>query len=326
MGLSEYNYAMRIFLACPAPPKSLKGNRVTAARWAAILQQLGHRVTLGRDYDGQPCDLLIALHARKSYPAIAHFRKASSQGPLIVALTGTDLYRDIRTSKKAQRSLELADRLVLLQPRGTDELAPHLRPRARVIFQSAEPVPLARKRGPTLEIIVLGHLRWEKDPFRAALALRLLPPEVPIRVTHLGEALSEAMAQRARQLMEKEPRYRWLGEVSRARAWKRLAASDLMVLSSRMEGGANVLSEAIAHGVPVLASRIPGNVGILGGRYPGYYPVGDTVQLAWLLNGALQNLKFYHRLREWCVRLQPLVEPEREREGWRQLLAELAPR
>ena len=42
--------------------------------------------------------------------------------PLVVALTGTDLYGDIHTSPEAQTSLDLATRLVVLQPMGIREL------------------------------------------------------------------------------------------------------------------------------------------------------------------------------------------------------------
>src|SRR5215469_13602006 len=96
---------MNIFMACPASARSRKGNRVTAVRWARILKSLGHRLTIGQEYPGTSCDLLVALHARRSYDAVRTFRRAYPQRPLIVALTGTDLYRDIRTSKRAQMSL-----------------------------------------------------------------------------------------------------------------------------------------------------------------------------------------------------------------------------
>src|SRR5438270_9091003 len=99
---------MKIFMACPAPPHSRKGNRVTAVRWARFLKELGHRPTIGQEYEGAPCDLLVALHARRSYPAVAAFRRLHPHQPLVVALTGTDLYRDLRTSRRARRSLELA--------------------------------------------------------------------------------------------------------------------------------------------------------------------------------------------------------------------------
>src|SRR5262245_31583990 len=107
---------MKVFLACPAPPGSQKGNRVTGERWAELLKSLGHRLVVGARYAGQACDAFIAVHARRSYEAIRSYRRHNPRGPLVVALAGTDLYRDIRTSKKAKKSLDLADRLVVLQP------------------------------------------------------------------------------------------------------------------------------------------------------------------------------------------------------------------
>jgi putative glycosyltransferase (TIGR04348 family) len=315
---------MRIFMACPAPPHSRKGNRVTAVRWARLLRSLGHRLTIGQEYDETPCALCIALHARRSHPAVVQYRRRYPAGPLVVALTGTDLYRDIRTSRLAQESLELADRLLVLQPKGRAELPPRLRRKVRVIYQSAEPtdVPMV-KNHPFFAACILGHLRPEKDPFRAALALRLLPADFPLRVVHAGAALDADLAGRARALAAQDPRYRWIGEVPRWQARRLLARSRLMVLSSRMEGGANVISEALVDGVPVLASRIPGSEGMLGERYPGFYPVGDTDALAQLLYRAVSDPEYYKRLKKWCDRLAPRFEPARERAAWKRLLQEL---
>src|SRR5262249_51871745 len=167
---------MRIFMACPAPANSRKGNRVTAARWARILKQLGHQVEIDRRYDFRPCDLLVALHARKSVESVQRYRLGNPNAPLIVALTGTDLYRDIRTNWRAKYALELADRLIVLQPRGVDELPSRMHPKTRVIYQSVEPIADAPAQSEkTFDVCVLGHLRAEKDPLRTALALRLLP-------------------------------------------------------------------------------------------------------------------------------------------------------
>jgi putative glycosyltransferase (TIGR04348 family) len=268
---------------------------------------------------------MIALHARRSYPAIVAYRRAHPHGPLIVALTGTDLYRDIYTSRHAQQSLEWADRLIVLQPCGRDELPPRLRSKVCVLFQSTSPTPhVAAKRSSTFDVCVLGHLRYEKDPFRAALALRLIPRALNVRVLHAGKALSETMALRARARMATDPRYHWLGEVSPPRARRLLARSRLLILSSRMEGGANVISEAIVDGVPVLASRISGSVGVLGARYPGFFPVGDTAALACLLKRAISDSSFYERLRRWCKDLKPLFDPARERNNWSNLLTGFA--
>jgi putative glycosyltransferase (TIGR04348 family) len=316
---------MRICIACPAPPRSRKGNRVTALRWARILNRLGHRVTIGPADEAPACDLLVALHARRSYEAARQFRQRYPQRPLLVALTGTDLYRDIRTSRHAQQSLEMADRLLVLQPCARAELPAPLQAKVRVLYQSVRPTPGPHRKSRRFFVIsVLGHLRYEKDPFRAALALRLLQGHGHLLILQAGQALSPGMEQRARALAARDTRYRWVGEVPRYRARRLLARSDLLVLSSRMEGGANVISEAVVDGVPVLASRIPGSVGLLGERYPGYFPVGDTRALAGLLARAASDTAFYHSLETWCRKLASLFRPARERAAWRDLLGEFA--
>ena len=167
---------MTICLITPAPAGSRHGNRWTAVRWARMLRELGHRVVIEEEYKGRRCDALVALHARRSFPSIERYRRERPEAPLIVALTGTDLYRDIRTNPQAQRSLAMASRLVVLQPLGVRELPPRLRSRARVIIQSAErPGGVASPRKDVFAVCVTGHLRPVKDPFRAAQAARLLP-------------------------------------------------------------------------------------------------------------------------------------------------------
>jgi glycosyltransferase involved in cell wall biosynthesis len=96
------------------------------------------------------------------------------------------------------------------------------------------------------------------------------------------------------------------------------------VLSSRLEGGANVLSEAIMNSVPVIASRIPGSVGILGASYPGYFTVGDTRELTRLLIRAETEPDFLALLRSQGDRLVRLFEPAREQRAWEDLLGEIA--
>jgi putative glycosyltransferase (TIGR04348 family) len=315
---------MKIIIVTPAPPGSRKGNRVTALRWARHLRHFGHRVAIRQHYQGESCGLLIALHARRSFAAADCFRKRFPDRPLVLALTGTDLYGDIHTDRRARLALEMASRLIVLQPLGIEELPAHLRPKARVIYQSlTAPRPTGPRRG-VFEICVLGHLREVKDPFRAAAAARLLAEESRARVLHLGGALSASMARRAKKETETNPRYRWLGDVPRWRALRLLARCRLLVQSSLVEGGANSLSEAIAAGVPVLSSRIAGSVGILGADYPGYFPVGDTEALALLIQRAESNADFYRTLKTWCGRLKGLVAPAAERASWRRLLSEIA--
>jgi putative glycosyltransferase (TIGR04348 family) len=315
---------MNITIVTPAPPGSRKGNRITALRWARLLRQLGHRVAVRLEYRGERCDVLIALHARRSFDAVEAFRRSHPEGPVAVALTGTDLYEDIHADPTALRSLELSSRLILLQPLGIEELPQHLRSKARVIYQSAEaPRGVSPPCEEWFEVCVLGHLRPVKDPFRTALAARLLPPSARVRVLHVGAALSADMEEQARAESAVNPRYRWMGELPRWKALRILRRCRLLVLTSRMEGGANVISEAIAAGVPVLSSRIAGSVGLLGADYPGYFSVGDTEALAVLLSRAENDAAFLKALKARCRRLRPLFEPARERQSWKSLLREL---
>lgn len=316
---------MNISLITPAEARSRKGNRVTAIRWARILRGLGHRVAIEQEYHGQRSDLMVALHARRSHESIARFRRQHPTRPLVLALTGTDLYGDIHSDALAQQSLELASRLVTLQPLGIAELPEHLREKTRVLYQSAtKPAGDFSPKHDVFEICVLGHLRPVKDPFRTALAARLLPASSRIQVLHLGAALEPEMQRQAHAEMAANPRYRWLGEVPRWKALRVLARSRLLVLTSLLEGGANVVTEAIAVAVPVISSRISGSIGLLGPDYAGYFPVGDTKALASLLERVERDTAFYDLLKTGCERLQPLVSPERERQSWECLLQELA--
>jgi glycosyltransferase involved in cell wall biosynthesis len=131
------------------------------------------------------------------------------------------------------------------------------------------------------------------------------------------------MADEARRWMAREPRYRWMGDVPHAEAQRRMARSHVMVISSRMEGGANVVSEALAAGVPVIASRVPGNVGMLGRDYAGYFVVENEQSLARLLWRAESDTAFYRRLKRQCAARRTLVTPQREARSLKRLLNEL---
>ena len=315
---------MRLLIVTPAPKGSRKGNRITADRWARLLRKLGHRVATADSFRDQPCDVVIGLHARKSAVSIRRFRARRPDGRLVVVLTGTDLYHDLPRSRAAQRSIALADRIVVLQARAVDALPRGLRAKARVIVQSAVgPKSRPARRADAFEVCVVGHLRPVKDPFRTALATRNLPPKSQIIVWHLGAALSPEMARRARAEMLRNPRYRWLGDVPHAQALRVLARSRLLVNSSKMEGGANAICEALACGVPVLSSRIDGSIGLLGEDYPGYFHFGDTLGLASLLSRFEMDAVFRKQLQSRCRELARIVEPRRELAAWRRLLTEL---
>ena len=306
----------------PAAPKSRSGNRATAVRWARILLDLGHHVTLSVNYDGTPYDLMVALHAWRSAHAIARFDALFPDRPLIVALTGTDLYRFIHSHpKETLESIRIADRLVVLHELAHEAIPRADRPKVHVIYQSAIPLPQGRtpvKR--SFDVCVVGHLREEKDPFRTALAARDLPTVSRIRVLHYGKAHNEQWARLARQEMVQNPRYHWFGELPHWQIRQAYSRCRVMVLSSIMEGGANVISEALVAGLPVIASDIAGSIGLLGREYPGYYPVEDTNGLRHRLEQAEKDSTFLHELNIHCQKRASLFTPARELELWRALL------
>jgi putative glycosyltransferase (TIGR04348 family) len=316
---------VKITLVTPAPPQIHTGNRTTADRWARLLRELRNEVNIQRDWNGEQCDLLIALHARRSFPAIQRFREKHRRAPLILALTGTDVYGDLEKDVEAKRSVELASRIVVLQELAVEALPESARRKVRVIYQSAEQPsksPPREERG--FQVCVLAHLRSVKDPLRAAYAVREVPASSRILVKHAGAALDPEFERQMEAEQRTNPRYRWLGPLTHKNAVDLLARSHLLAITSYLEGGANVVSEAIAVSTPVISSLIPGSVGILGKDYPGYFPPGDSSALGRQLRRAESDDGFYRDLQQWVARLHPLVSATRERGTWGALLAELS--
>lgn len=317
---------MRISLITPAGKQSRAGNRTTAVRWARILREFGYRVTVAVEYDGSEADSMVALHAWRSATSIARFREAHPNRPLIVALTGTDVYRFLLSDPEMTlQSMDAADALVGLHDLVHEAIPERFAGKLHTIYQSAEPLPGTRSPSQrNFDICVVGHLREEKDSLRAAYAVRDLPETSRLRVVHLGKAHDARWARMARDEMARNPRYRWLGEVPGWRVRREFRKTRLMVLSSIMEGGANVISEAVVAGVPVIASEIPGSVGLLGPRYPGFYAVEDTGALRALLRRAESDADFLHVLARHAAKRAPRFRPEAEREGWRKVLRAVA--
>src|SRR5205814_10706210 len=74
---------MRIALVTPAGARARNGNRHTALRWAAFLRAAGHRVAVSTQWPGSDADLLLALHARRSYDSIWRFAASYPQRRLL---------------------------------------------------------------------------------------------------------------------------------------------------------------------------------------------------------------------------------------------------
>ena len=308
----------------PARPASRSGNRATATRWATILKKLEHKVLIANEYNGEAADAMIALHAWRSAEAINRFAQQYPAKPLIVALTGTDAYRFIHShADTTLRSIHQAHWLVGLHDLITDILPPDQRDKLHVIHQSAKPVIKRKPYTRYFHVSIMGHLRDEKDPLRPALAARCLPAGSRIQIHQYGKAHNEDWAAQAQKEEQENPRYHWHGEHPHYHIRRVYQRTNLLVLPSRMEGGANVISEALMADVPVIASAIPGSIGLLGNDYPGYYPVEDEQALSQVLYRCETDSSFYQHLINACRNRRHLFSEANEIEGWRQLLKKI---
>ena len=255
---------------------------------------------------------MIALHARRSAASIQAWAEAHPHKPLIVVLTGTDLYRDIHADAEARRSLQLASTLVVLQAAGIGALPAEFHARTRVIYQSAPALRPIVKPTSSFTALMVGHLRDEKDPL-TFLQAAALPSAPHVRFRLIGSALDEALAAAAQQSESETPRFRWLGALPRPQTRQHIKRAHVLVNCSRMEGGAHVILEAVQSGTAVLASRISGNVGMLGSDYAGYFDVGNAAQLALLVERCASDAPFMQRLADQCARRAALFEPREEK-------------
>lgn len=305
-----------------ATPLNIRnGNAVTSERWRNFFRELGHRVSSSREPGNGYCDILVAFNASKNRQAIQEASKIGNAGRIVICLTGTDLYVDLKKDPAVLDVLHLADRLVVLQPMALRELPPSLQRKTVVIHQSAlRPGFQVSKDPGHFDVCVIAHLREVKDPLRAAKAARLLPARSRIRVSLIGAALSDELADEARREEEENPRFHWLGELDGDNTAINLLRSRLMVISSLHEGGANVISEAVVSGIPVIGSDIPCTRGLLGDDYPGLFPARDSAKLAELLFRAETDTAYYDMLAARCSREAHKFAPSREKEQLKLLL------
>ena len=316
----------RVLIISPALANANNGNWQTARRWSSMLHPAFH-TTIAQAWNGEPFDVMVALHARRSADSIAAWAKAQGVSAearrLAVVLTGTDLYRDIQTDPAAQASLRLAQRLVVLQECGPGALPVALRRKAQVIFQSVTTRQAVVKPQRHLRALMVGHLRDEKSPQTLFAAARLLKDRHDILIDHIGEPLDAALGEQARATAAACPGYRWLGGLPHEATRRHIQRAHLLVHASKMEGGAHVVMEAVCSATPVLASRIAGNVGMLGNDYPGYFAHGDAQALADLLVRCRAHDLLYPQLQGHCAQRAPLFAPETEQTALLKLVHEL---
>lgn len=310
-----------ILIVTPYAAAANNGNVRTAERWASLLSP-DYRVIVRTPTEGLvDADLLVSLHARRSHPALLEWRGRNGDKPAIVALTGTDLYHDIPVHDPAAlESLQLADRLIVLQARGIAALPAECRAKATAVYQSARALPPYRKSPRRLRVLFVGHLREEKDPFTFIRAAALLRDRPAVEFLLVGGVRDPALEQPLRALLDDAPNLRLLGALAHEATRQRIRRAHLLVVPSRMEGGANVIVEAVVSGTPVLASDCDGNIGMLGEDYAGYFPVRDPRALARLILRCRNDANFYLHLTKQCEARSPHFTAEAERRGLRAVI------
>ena len=93
----------------PTRDNVVTGNYVTAKRYAYHLQNLGHRVFTCNGFEekvnveGVRC--AFVLHAEKGFHVIKEL--VAKNIPVVLVLTGTDLYRDIISTKNSKKNIAL---------------------------------------------------------------------------------------------------------------------------------------------------------------------------------------------------------------------------
>jgi glycosyltransferase involved in cell wall biosynthesis len=272
--------------------------------------------------------MLVVLNTWRSAPVALDFRRRQPEGKLIALLTGTDIFPVFPSHPEVLAVLEAADAIVAWHGESAAQLPDAFRHKIRIIFKSAPDapadMPLRRWEadGP-LRVLVAGHLREVKDPFRAAEAAEKLPGDTRLEIVHAGEALSPEMEFQAQQWSRCVPRWQWLGGLSRVEMWAQLHRAFLTVNSSWAEGGANAVIESLCCGVPVLASRIPGNTGLLGRDWPALFTAGNTAELTALLRRCELDAGFYESLLARTQAVAAQFRPEAECAGWLALLSDL---
>jgi putative glycosyltransferase (TIGR04348 family) len=316
-----------ICIISPALAAANNGNWQTAKRWQQMLSSHYH-VEIMLQWDGKPYDAMLALHARRSADSIAQWAAKFPTKPIVLALTGTDLYRDIAVDPLAQQSLKLAHRLVVLQDMGPKSLPVEFQSKCQVIFQSTPRRQSVQKTTQKLRAVMVGHLRSEKSPETYFAAARALAQRSDIVLDHIGAPLDADLGKQARQLAAEVPTYRYLGEQTHAATRARIVRAHVLVHPSRMEGGAHVVMEAVMSGTPMLASRIDGNVGMLGADYAGYFDCGDANQLAKALiecrEGQNQPSSKLAQLARQCSLREKLFEPLAEQAALLSIFAEIS--
>ena len=313
---------MKICIIHPTSNARSSGNRITALRWGRILKSLDCSVQISTELPEPGIDLLIAMNPAKIGALALDYLANSPNCRLIFAITGTDLHGSETNLNLSIAALEKAFRIICINPLSKELLPAKLKSRCSVILQSCsnqildDNSEISRKG-----VIIVGHLRSEKDPMLILDALEQIDKTSRPKVSHFGAALDESYRELAYQASTGPLPYTWYGEVEPQRVQQEMRKAKALVLSSRVEGAPAVISEAIAYRLPIIGTDIAGIRGLLGNSYPALFPVGDSRALAKLLSRLEKDENWRQHLTDHITNLQPRFSYKTEVNSFRDLLA-----
>ena len=276
----------------PTGDNVVTGNYVTAKRYAYLLQNLGHRVlTLSVfeekvSVEGVTC--AFVLHAEKGFHVIKELTAESI--PVVLVLTGTDLYRDIISTKKSKRdnclrSIQLASAIIVLHENAVSDLLKVVSvPRERIFVVLQSVVDFKKKRfffknKNEYKILLLSNIRKEKGVIVAVSGFLDFKKNIDTRskftLDHIGGILDQSYFRKITNLLEDVKSVSFLGSIEKEKLQTILANYDLLLHTSLIEGGSLVIQEAQNAGLPIIASDISCHTSLLGSDYVGLHTAGS---------------------------------------------------
>lgn len=139
------------------------------------------------------------------------------------------------------------------------------------------------------------------------LVLRALAgiTDLPWQLEIVGSGPLESDCRQLAMRLGVDSRVRWLGNVPNDEVFRRMAASDLLVLASRFDGWGAVVNEALSVGTPVLCSDACGAKDlVLEDERGGVFPSGDVEAMTSALRMRIQrgmvSIEERKRIRNWA--------------------------
>jgi len=277
----------------PTRDDVVTGNYVTAKRYAYHLQNLGHRVFAFNELEGivnvEGVRCAFVLHAEKGSHVIKEL--AATNIPVVLVLTGTDLYRDIISTKKSKkerclRSIQLASAIIVLHENAVSDLLKVVSfPKERIFVVLQSVVGFQKrssffKKKDQYKILLLSNIRKEKGIIIAISGFLEFQKNIDARtkftLDHIGGVLDQGYFKKITNLLEGVKSVSFLGSFEKEKLQTNLASYDLLLHSSFIEGGSLVIQEAQNAGLPIIASDISCHTSLLGHDYVGLHSVGSV--------------------------------------------------